>query len=112
VDPKPPDNLFDTSILAKKDLTFDGAPVDEGICIYKIYRKIEIEKVLEVLSDSSSPSKGDKESILRLTDLVAKERKDVLDSLADAHKVSLGLEDRLRRQTESTFLWNRSFESG
>jgi hypothetical protein len=37
-----------------------------------------------------------------LTDLVAKEGKDVLDTLVNACKVSLGLEDRLRRQTEST----------
>jgi hypothetical protein len=101
-DPRPTDNLFGTSVSPKNDLTVDGGPVDEDNCIYKSYRKIEIEKVLEVLNDSSSPSNGDKESILRLTDLVAEERKDVLNYLADAHKVSLGLEDRLQRQTEST----------
>jgi hypothetical protein len=57
---------------------------------------------LEVFKNSSSPSNGDKESIQRLMDLVAEERKNVLDSLADAPKVSLGLEGRLRRQKETT----------
>jgi hypothetical protein len=98
-DLKPPGNLFDTSVLPKNDLTVDGVPVDEDNCIYKSYGKIEIVNVLEVLNDSSSPSNG---NILRLTDLVAEERKDVLDSLGDARKVSIGLEDRLLRQTEST----------
>jgi hypothetical protein len=101
-DPKPPDNLFHTSVSPKNGLTVDGTPVDKDICIYNSYRRIESEKLLEVLNDSSYPSKGNKESIQRLTDLVAEERKDVLDSLADARKVSLGLEDRLRLQTEST----------
>ena len=96
-DPKPPNNLIDTSVSLKNDLTVDGAPVDEDICIYASHRKIEIEKLLEVIKNPSSPSNGDIESILRLTDLVAKERKDVLESLADSRKVNLGLEDSVQR---------------
>jgi hypothetical protein len=52
-DPKPPNNLFDTSVSPKNDLMVDGAPVDEDICIHKSYMIIEIEKMLEVLNDSS-----------------------------------------------------------
>ena len=42
--------------------------------------------MLEVLKNSSSPSNSDTESIQRLMDLVAEERKTALDSLADARK--------------------------
>jgi hypothetical protein len=101
-DPKPPDNLFGPTVSPKNDLTVDGAPVDEDIGNYNIYRAIEIEKLLDVLKNSRSPSNGDKESIQRLMDLVAEERKNLLDSLADARKVSLGLEGRLQRQKETT----------
>jgi hypothetical protein len=46
--PKPPDNLSDTSVSLNNDLTVDGARVDEDICIYNSYRRVEIEKLLEV----------------------------------------------------------------
>ncbi len=101
-DPKPPDNLFHASISPNNYLAVDGAPFEEDIGTYDTYRGIEIEIMLDVLKYLSSPSKGDKELIQRLMDLVAKERKNGLDYLADARKVSLGLEDRLRLQTEST----------
>jgi hypothetical protein len=101
-DPKPPDNLFDASVSPNNELTVDGAPVDEDIDTCITYRGTEIEKLLDVIKNSSSPSNGDKESIQRLMDLVAEERKNGLDSLADARKVSLGLEGRLRRQKETT----------
>jgi hypothetical protein len=64
---------------------------------------------MEVLKNSSYPSNGDKESISRLMDLVAEERKKGLGSLADARKVSLGLEGRLRRQKESSTASATSF---
>jgi hypothetical protein len=98
-DPKPPNNLFDTSVWPKNDLTVDGAPVEEDIGDYNSYRGNEIDKLVNVLKNSRSPSNGGKESIQCLMDLVFEERKDVLDYLGDAAcKVSLGLEGRLQHQ--------------
>jgi hypothetical protein len=59
-DPKPPSNLFHTCVWLKNYLTVDGAPVDKDIYIYNSCRGIKIEKLLEVLKNSSSPYEGDK----------------------------------------------------
>jgi hypothetical protein len=63
--------------LPKNDLTVDGKPVEEDIGDYNSYRGNEIDKLVDVLKNVSSPPNGNKESIQRLMDLVAEERKDV-----------------------------------
>ena len=100
--PKPPDNFRDIGESPTTYVSVDSASVGEDIDAYNESRGLEIEKVLVVLKNLANITKSDKEAIQQLMDLGAEERKYVYVLLAEASKVSLGLEGRLQREKDGT----------